>query len=105
MKLFGTVFMDKTSNRYRIFFLIFIAIGFLSNANVQFTPKTKGFSSFARFNNTETYFVLSGREELLDALTKDSDKSFVYIHKIKIERTEEKIEALALEEFLIIKDY
>lgn len=77
----------------------------MSNAIAQFTPKTKGVSSFARFNNTETYFVLSGREELRDTLTKNSDKSFVYIHKIKIEGTEEKIEALALEGFLIIKYY
>lgn len=105
---------------YRILILIFVSVIFIPNVEAQFTPKTKGLSSFARFNKTETYFVLSEREELkaaqIEAITeqwtitkshiidldsfllvsKDREKSFVYINKMKVEGTGKRIEVMAL---------
>ena len=86
----------------------------------QFSPKTKGLSSFARFNKTETYVVLTEREELNEAfkeailnnwtltkihfikedsfllVSKDRDKSFIYFHKMKKQGIAKKIKVLAL---------
>lgn len=86
----------------------------------QFSPKTKGLASFVRFNKTETYVVLTGRAELDDALktsvkenwtltkihfieedsflivSKDRDKSFIYIHKMKKQGISKKIKIIAL---------
>lgn len=88
-----------------LFILIFIfSLNFI---HAQFSPKTNGYSSFARFIKTDTYFVLTGNEKI-DAVikeevaknwtitpfrflpadsfllvSKDRDKSFVYINKMK----------------------
>lgn len=104
----------------RSIFLILFFLGFVLSITAQFSPKTKGISSFVRFDNTETFFVLSEIEELRNAqieavkenwtintphfISKDSfllvsknvDKSFVYIHQMKVQGTGKKIEVLAL---------
>lgn len=101
-------------------FIIILLIVSTISVSAQFSPKTKGLASFARFNKTETYFVLTEREELNEAIktatienwsltkinfieedsflliSKDRDKSFIYFHKMKKQGVGKKIKVLAL---------
>lgn len=100
--------------------LFLFALSFVVSSYSQFTPKTTGISSFARFSKTETYFVFTDNSKVDSALvsavnqnwnitpahfiSKDSfllisksrDKSFVYITKLKQMGTGKQVEALSL---------
>jgi len=102
---------------------LLLLIGFVifsNNSFSQFTTLVKGVSNYTRFNHSETYFVLSEREELANSMkqavnefwkitpihfvteeefktiSKDRDKSFVYIHKVKRKGIKQEIKVLAL---------
>lgn len=101
-------------------FFLFLGISFLTNGYGQFTPKTTGISSFARFMKSETYFVFTENVEVDSALvkavnenwnitpshfispdsflvlSKDRDKSFVYISKLKQMGAGKQMEAVNL---------
>ena len=101
-----------------IFSLFAVFLAFALSA--QFTPKTAGISSFARFFKSDTYFVFTGNtavdsalitavaenwtitnalfipEDSFKVLTKDRDKSFVYISDLKRQGTSKQVKALCL---------
>lgn len=88
--------------------------------NAQFTPKTTGISSFSRFFKSETYFVLTKNDKINKALieavdsnwtitkakiintdtfelmSRDRDKSFVYIKNLKQKGIGKPVKALCL---------
>lgn len=106
-------------NFKKLIFLFFCSF-FVLFLNAQFTPKTTGIASFARFLKSDTYFVYTGKSKIDSAfvkavaenwtitnvyfvpqdsfkiLSKDRDKSFVYISNLKIQGTGKQVRALCL---------
>lgn len=102
----------------KLLFIFFVSIGLQLNA--QFTPKITGISSFSRFLKSDTYFVLSDNESVdkalinavdnnwtltkshiinkdsFELLSRDRDKSFVYIQNLKQKGSGKFIKAICL---------